>query len=181
MSKAFTRETDAKDDDLPEADFGLPLAAKYYMTPQGHEELGVELKTLRNVERPKFVEVVSWAVVNGDRSENGDYIYGKKRLREIDQRIRFLLKRLDNAEIVDPGRQKGLEKVFFGAIVTYETSAGLENTFRSVGVDEAQMGKGQVSWISPIARALHKAHEGDVVQLRTPAGIEEIEVVKIAY
>ena len=181
MSKAFTKETDAEDDDLPEADSALPLGAKNYMTPEGHEELVVELKTLRNVERPKVVEVVSWAAGNGDRSENGDYIYGKKRLREIDRRIRFLMKRLDNGEIVDPGRQKGLKQVFFGATVTYETSAGHENTIRIVGVDEAKMEKGQVSWISPIARALHKAREGEVVQLRTPAGIEEIEVVKIAY
>ena len=151
------------------------------MTPEGHEELVVELKTLRNVERPKVVEVVSWAAGNGDRSENGDYIYGKKRLREIDRRIRFLMRRLDNAKVVDPGRQKGLEQIFFGATVTYETSGGHENTIRIVGVDEAKMEKGQVSWISPIARALHKAREGDVVQLRTPAGIEEIKVVKIAY
>lgn len=180
MSKAFTKETE-EEEDLPEVSDSLPLGAKNYMTPNGHAALVAELRELRTVERPKVVEIVSWAAGNGDRSENGDYIYGKKRLREIDRRMRFLMKRLDNAEIVDQSRQKGLEQVFFGATVTYETSKGEENTIRIVGVDEARSEHGEVSWISPIARALHKAREGDVVSLRTPAGIEEIEVVSVQY
>lgn len=182
MSKAFTKETESdEDDDLPEAPDSLPLGSKNYVTPEGHAQLVAELRELRNVERPKVVEVVSWAAGNGDRSENGDYIYGKKRLREIDRRMRFLMKRLDNTEIVDPARQKGLDQVFFGATVIYETSNGVENTIHIVGVDEARSEQGQVSWISPIARALHKAREGDVVVLRTPAGDEEIEVIRITY
>jgi len=182
MSKAFTKETDGdEDDNPPEAAESLPPGAKNYMTRRGHDQLVAELRELRTKERPKVVEVVSWAAGNGDRSENGDYIYGKKRLREIDRRIRFLMKRLDNAEIVDQARQKGLEQVFFGATVTYETSQGVENTVQIVGVDEARSEDGQVSWISPIARALHKAREGDVVLLKTPSGVEEIEVVRIEY
>ncbi len=182
MSKAFTKESENdEDDDLPEAPDSLPLGSKNYMTPEGHMQLVTELRELRNIARPKIVEVVSWAAGNGDRSENGDYIYGKKRLREIDRRMRFLMKRLDNTEIVDPARQKGLEQIFFGATVTYETRDGDENTIRIVGVDEARSDQGQVSWISPIARALHKAREGDVVVLKTPAGVEEIEVVRIVY
>ncbi len=182
MSKAFTKETDGDEDgEPPEAAESLPLGAKNYMTRRGHDQLVAELRELRTKERPKVVEVVSWAAGNGDRSENGDYIYGKKRLREIDRRIRFLMKRLDNAEIVDQARQKGLEQVFFGATVTYETMQGVENTVQIVGVDEARSEDGQVSWISPIARALHKAREGDVVLLKTPSGVEEIEVVRIEY
>jgi len=182
MSKAFTKETDGdEDDNPPEAAESLPPGAKNYMTRRGHDQLVAELRELRTKERPKVVEVVSWAAGNGDRSENGDYIYGKKRLREIDRRIRFLMKRLDNAEIVDQARQKGLEQVFFGATVTYETMQGVENTVQIVGVDEARSEDGQVSWISPIARALHKAREGDVVLLKTPSGVEEIEVVRIEY
>ncbi len=182
MSKAFTKESDGdEDDNPPEASESLPPGAKNYMTRRGHEQLVAELRELRTKERPKVVEVVSWAAGNGDRSENGDYIYGKKRLREIDRRIRFLMKRLDNAEIVDQARQKGLEQVFFRATVTYETRQGVENTVQIVGVDEACSEDGQVSWISPIARALHKAREGDVVLLKTPTGIEEIEVVRTEY
>lgn len=182
MSKAFTKEAEADEDEvLPEAPDSLPLGAKNYMTPAGHRELVDELRRLRTVERPEVVEVVAWAAGNGDRSENGDYIYGKKRLREIDRRIRFLMKRLDNAEIVDQARQSGLEQVFFGATVTYENSQGVENTVQIVGVDEARSENGQVSWISPIARALHKAREGDVVTFKTPGGYEEIEVVEIKY
>lgn len=182
MSKAFTKEENTEDDDdLPDAFDSLPLGAKNYMTPEGHAELVAELRHLRTDERPKVVEVVSWAAGNGDRSENGDYIYGKKRLREIDRRMRFLMKRLDNAEIVDSERQKGLTQVFFGATVVYETSDGTENMIRIVGVDEARSDLGQVSWISPIARALHKSREGDIVTLNTPNGVEEIEVLKITY
>jgi len=127
------------------------------------------------------VEVVSWAAGNGDRSENGDYIYGKKRLREIDRRIRFLTKHIEAAEVVDPARQSRRDQIFFGAIVTYANGRGEENTVTIVGVDEADLESGRVSWISPIARALLKAHEGDVVTVRTPAGGEAIEVVAIRY
>ena len=133
------------------------------------------------VERPKIVEIVSWAAGNGDRSENGDYIYGKRRLREIDRRIRFLLKRLEIAEPVDPGLQKNRDQVFFGATVTYATLDDREHTIRIVGIDEASVERGEVSWISPIARALLKAREGDTVQVQTPGGPEPIDVIKIAY
>ncbi|PPR60992.1 MAG: Transcription elongation factor GreB [Alphaproteobacteria bacterium MarineAlpha4_Bin2] len=183
MSKAFIKEDDGEDDVFPleDRELSLPLGAKNYMTPEGHAALVAELRELRIIERPKVVEVVAWAAGNGDRSENGDYIYGKKKLREIDRRIRFLMKRLDNVEVVNPKQQQGLEQIFFGATVTYENAVGVENTIRIVGVDEAKTEKGQVSWISPIARALHRAREGDIVQLRTPSGVAEIEVVKIDY
>jgi transcription elongation factor GreB len=184
MSKAFTKEPDGDvedDDDLPANLERLPKGAKNYITPAGHARLQDELRQLRNVERPKVVEVVSWAAGNGDRSENGDYIYGKKRLREIDRRIRFLLKRLEIAEVVDQSRQKKRDQVFFGATVTYADSSDVERTVRIVGVDEARHEEGEVSWIAPVARALHKAREGDVVKMRTPNGVEEIEVVEIAY
>lgn len=182
MSKAFTKESDGGDEeeDLPEG-VALPPGSRNYMTPAGFDRLSSELARLTGVERPQVVEVVSWAAGNGDRSENGDYIYGKKRLREIDRRIRFLTKRLEIAEVVDPRRQQGLDRVFFGATVTYATSDDAERTIRIVGVDEARLERGEVSWISPIARALHKAGEGDVVRFRTPNGVEEIEVVRIAY
>lgn len=180
MSKAFTKETD-DEDDLPETVDALPAGVRNLITPEGHADLQAELRQLTAVERPKVVEVVSWAAGNGDRSENGDYIYGKKRLREIDRRIRFLMKRLDTAEVVDSSRQKGLDQVFFGATVTYVDSRGEERTVRIIGVDEARSEHGEVSWISPIARALHKARVGDVVRLQTPRGIEEIEVLEIVY
>ena len=151
------------------------------MTPRGHARLRDELLHLRRVERPKVVETVAWAAGNGDRSENGDYIYGKKRLREIDRRIRFLTKRLEIAEIVDPARQTNRDKVFFGATVTYALSDGTERTVRIVGVDEADIDRQEVSWISPIARALLKAEEGDEVDIKTPNGLETIEVVAIVY
>jgi len=182
MSKAFTKESDDDTgDDLPEATTALPKGAKNYMTPAGHARLEAELRQLTSVERPKVVEVVSWAASNGDRSENGDYLYGKKRLREIDRRVRYLLKRLEIAEVVDQRRQVNRDQVFFGATVTYADSQDVERTVRIVGVDEARQECCEVSWISPIARALLKAQEGDVVRLRSPAGIEEIEVVKIEY
>src|SRR5947209_13356161 len=148
------------------------------MTPEGHRRMQEELRRLMRDERPKVVEVVAWAAGNGDRSENGDYIYGKKKLREIDRRIRFLTKRLESAEIVDPARQTRRDQVFFGATVTYAGSDGAERTVTIVGIDEVDPERGRVSWISPIARALLKAHEGDVVELRTPSGIELIEVVE---
>ncbi len=165
------------DDDAPE----LPPGVKNYITPQGFGRLQEELRQLARVERPKVVEVVSWAAGNGDRSENGDYIYGKKRLREIDRRIRFLTKRIEAAEVVDPARQTRRDQIFFGATVTYANGRGEELTVTIVGVDEANLERGRVSWISPVARALLKAHEGDVVTIRTPAGGEPIEVVAIRY
>lgn len=181
MSKAFTKETDTEDDDGHDAADTLPAGFKNYITPEGLERLHAELRHLQRVERPKVVETVAWAAGNGDRSENGDYIYGKKRLREIDRRMRFLAKRIEIAEVVDPALQKNRERVYFGATVTYATAAGDERTVRIVGVDEARLEEGEVSWISPIARALLKAEEGDTVELRTPAGPESIEVVKISY
>lgn len=182
MSKAFTKETDDDGEgDEPDAGVALPAGAKNYMTPQGFTRLRDELLHLRRVDRPKVVETVSWAAGNGDRSENGDYIYGKKRLREIDRRIRFLTKRLEIAEVVDPVQQKNRSQVFFGARVTYVNEGGQERTIRILGVDEADIDRGEVSWISPIARALLKAEEGDEVEIRTPAGRETIEVVAISY
>lgn len=180
MSKAFTKETETEDE-LPDEPPALPEGVKNYMTPQGFQLMQDELRRLVREERPKVVEVVSWAAGNGDRSENGDYIYGKRRLREIDRRIRFLTNRLEAAEVVDPTRQKDLDRVYFGATVTYATSRGVEKTVTIVGIDEADLERGQVSWVSPIARALHKAGEGDIVELRTPGGIEPIEVISIRY
>ncbi len=184
MSKAFTKETETE---AAEPDVPGPLSKgfKNYVTPNGLRLLWDELDSLRRVERPKVVEVVAWAAGNGDRSENGDYIYGKKRLREIDRRLRFLMKRIESAEVVDPARQKNRDRVFFGATVTYvDADGGLDDeasTLRIVGVDEASSARGEVSWVSPIACALMKAGEGDVVALRTPNGARRIEVVKIAY
>ncbi len=180
MSKAFTKETDSEDDAPEEADT-LPSGVKNYITPPGYQHLQDELRQLLRVERPKVVEVVAWAAGNGDRSENGDYIYGKRRLREIDRRIRFLTKRIEIAQVVDPAQQKNTDQVFFGATVTYADPAGVERTIRIVGIDEADLDKGCVSWISPIARALLKSREGDTVDLRTPHGVEQIEVVAIRY
>ena len=182
MSKAFTKEYDgADDDDLPEESGGLPLAAKNYMTPAGFARMREELDTLMRKERPEVVKVVSWAAGNGDRSENGDYIYGKKRLREIDRRVRYLSKRLANAEVVDPARRGPTEQVFFGATVTYANGRGEERTIKIVGVDEVALDQGHVSWISPIAKALLKAEEGDVVKMRTPQGVDDIEVIAVKY
>ena len=154
---------------------------KNYISPGGYRRLQDELAQLWKVERPALVATVAWAAGNGDRSENGDYIYGKKRLREIDRRIRFLTKRLEIAQVVDPAQQKNHDQVFFGATVTYATGKGAEKTITIVGVDEADLDQGQVSWVSPIARALLKSREGDTVELRTPAGIETIEVLEIRY
>ncbi|WP_448190009.1 transcription elongation factor GreB [Azospirillum sp. sgz301742] len=181
MSQAFTRESDGDDDDGAEGAPAIPKGVKNYITPGGFQRLQDELKHLLRVERPRVVEVVSWAAGNGDRSENGDYLYGKKRLREIDRRIRFLTKRMEAAEVVDPERQTNRDRVFFGATVTYANEDGAERTVTIVGIDETDTDKGHVSWISPIARALLKAQEGDVVALRTPAGVENIEVVEISY
>jgi transcription elongation factor GreB len=182
MSKAFTKETDGEDDeDLADDAPILPTGSKNYMTATGFEALRREYRELLHVERPKIVEVVSWAAGNGDRSENGDYLYGKKKLREIDRRVRFLSKRLEIAEVVDPTQRTNFEQIFFGATVTYAREDDSEHTITIVGIDEADVDKAQVSWISPIARALLKARVGDTVEVRTPAGRETIEVVKIAY
>jgi transcription elongation factor GreB len=180
MSKAFVKETD-DEPDLPDDAPQLPSGLKNYMTPDGHRHMQEELRRLLREDRPKTVEVVAWAADNGDRSENGDYLYGKKRLREIDRRIRFLSKRLETALVVDPAAQKNRDQVFFGATVTYANEAGAEKTVTIVGIDEADSDQGRVSWISPVARALLKAQEGDVVELRTPSGIERIEVLEIRY
>ena len=180
MSKAFVKETEDAPEPTIEAP-AIPAGVKNYMTLDGHRRMQEELRRLLREERPKVVEVVAWAAGNGDRSENGDYIYGKKRLREIDRRIRFLSKRLEIAEVVDPQRQKNRDQVFFGATVTYADARGAERTVTIVGIDEIDLDQGQVSWISPIARALIKAREGDVVELRTPAGTERIEIVEIRY
>jgi transcription elongation factor GreB len=181
MSKAFVKESDQDEPDLVEDAPAIPAGVKNYMTPEGYRRMQEELRRLARDERPKVVEIVSWAAGNGDRSENGDYIYGKKRLREIDGRIRFLTKRLESAEIVDPGQQKNRDQVFFGATVTYENSRGEDKTVTIVGIDEADLDRGRISWVSPVARALLKAREGDIVELRTPAGIEPIEIVEIRY
>jgi len=179
MSKAFTRETDGEDDDITLTP--LPAGSKNYITPQGYAVLRDELFELIDNERPRIVEIVHWAASNGDRSENGDYLYGKKRLREIDRRIRFLTKRLEIAEVTDPSVHHGSDQVFFGATVTYVDEADAERTVTIMGIDEADSLKGQVTWVSPIARALLKAREGDVVKLVTPVGVQDVEVVEVRY
>jgi transcription elongation factor GreB len=180
MSKAFVKETD-DDIELPDEAPVIPAGVKNYMTLEGQRHMEEELRRLLREERPKTVEIVAWAAGNGDRSENGDYLYGKQRLREIDRRVRFLTKRLESAEVVDPRQQTRRDQVFFGASVTYANQHGAEKTVTIVGIDEADVDRGQVSWISPIARALLKAHAGDTVDLRTPTRIEQIEVLEIRY
>ena len=180
MNKAFTKETDADDEDeLPVP--SPPASGKNYITPQGYARLRDELFDLIDNERPKVVDIVHWAASNGDRSENGDYLYGKKRLREIDRRIRFLTQRLEIAEISDPGIHHGNDQVFFGATVTYADEEGLERTVTILGIDEAVSAMGQISWISPVARALLKARTGDEVSLVTPQGTQLLEVLKVDY
>jgi transcription elongation factor GreB len=179
MSKAFTRESESEPQELPDAQAAAP-AGRNYMTPAGHAALRTELKKLVELERPETVRVVSWAAANGDRSENGDYIYGKRRLREIDRRIRYLMKRLENAEVVDP-RDRDEERAYFGATVTYCDASGAKSTVSIVGVDEADPARARVSWLSPIAKALLRSREGDTVLLRTPAGTEELEVLEVRY
>ena len=183
MSKAFTREPDAQDDD----DDGLPLTplvtpdGKNYITRGGYERLRAELFALIDDERPKMVEIVHWAASNGDRSENGDYLYGKKRLREIDRRIRFLTQRLEIAEVVEPSLHHGGDQVFFGATVVVADREGEETTVTILGVDEAESALGQISWVSPMARALLKARLGEVIRLMVPGGVQELEVVAVDY
>lgn len=185
MNKAFVKEPEGdEDDDALSPSLRLPPGSKNYMTRRGYLALREELDHLLKVERPKMVETVAWAAGNGDRSENGDYIYGKKRLREIDRRIRFLIKRIENAEVVTPEAQENVDQVFFGATVTIcdvDDPAAQEQTWQIVGVDEANASAGKISWISPLARALIKAREGDVVRFMSPAGVREIEIVEVRY
>jgi transcription elongation factor GreB len=184
MNKAFTKESDGDNDDDDDGSSSLPplpAGAKNYITPAGYARLRGELLTLLDDERPKVVEIVSWAAKNGDRSENGDYLYGKKRLREIDRRIRFLTKRLDIAEVADPALHHGNDQIFFGATVIYADEEGEERTITIKGIDEADNLAGEVSWISPIARALLKARQGDEVTLVTPKGPQRIEVIEVRY
>ncbi|MCI0468402.1 MAG: transcription elongation factor GreB, partial [Beijerinckiaceae bacterium] len=178
--KAFTKESEADEDfegEIP----ALPPGTRNYITPEGLRRLQDEFAQLQKIERPKIVDTVSWAAGNGDRSENGDYIYGKRRLREIDRRLRFLRKRMEIAEVVDPARQKCHDRVYFGATVVYRNSRNEEKSVRIVGIDEARSGHDEISWISPVAKALLKAGEGDIVEIRTPKGVESIEVLKIRY
>jgi transcription elongation factor GreB len=177
MSKAFTKEND-DEQERPET---VSANIKNYVTPFGYAELQNELRQLLKDERPKIVEIVRWAAGNGDRSENGDYIYGKRRLREIDRRMRYLTKRIESAVIIDPILQKNLTKVFFGATVTYQEEDGTERTVKLVGIDEADLEKNKISWISPVAKALLKSEVGDVVKLYTPLGTQALEVLKIEY
>jgi len=180
MNKAFTRESDDADDE--EGVEAAPIAGgKNYITPLGYARLRAELMHLIDEERPQVVEVVHWAAGNGDRSENGDYLYGKKRLREIDRRIRFLTRRLEIAEVTDPSAHHGRDQVFFGATVTYAEASGQERTVTIMGIDEADSASGQVSWISPIARAMLKSRAGDVIRLVTPAGSQDIEILEVSY
>jgi transcription elongation factor GreB len=181
MNKAFVKESDGDDDDLEASAPAIPAGTKNYMTPEGHRRMKEELLRLIDVDRPEVVRIVSWAASNGDRSENGDYIYGKRRLREIDRRIRFLTKRLDLAEVVDPSVHHGSDQIFFGATVSYENQAGDEHTVTIVGIDELDPLNGRISWISPVARALTKAREGDTVTLMTPAGVDELTILSVTY
>jgi transcription elongation factor GreB len=181
MNKAFTRENDdADDDDVPDTTPPLPTG-KNYITQSGYDRLRNELMSLIDEERPRIVEIVHWAASNGDRSENGDYLYGKKRLREIDRRIRFLTKRLEIAEVVTPSIHHGRDQVFFGATVTYADQRGTETKVTILGVDEADTAAQQISWVSPVARALLKSRVGDVVRLQLPSGWDELEVVEVSY
>jgi transcription elongation factor GreB len=182
MNKAFVKEDGDGDED--DAEFGLPAlpaGLKNYISPAGYQNLRSELLQLIDVDRPEVVRIVSWAASNGDRSENGDYIYGKRRLRQIDGRIRFLTKRMDMAEVFDPAIHHGSDQVFFGATVTYETAKGEAHTVTIVGIDELDPLNGKISWVSPVARALTKAHAGDVVVLHTPAGIDELTILEVDY
>jgi transcription elongation factor GreB len=184
MNKAFTRENDGDDDEDEggaEAAPALPQGTRNYITPGGYARIKAELDQLLRSERPHVVEVVHWAALNGDRSENGDYIYGKRRLREIDRRIRFLTRRLDLAEVVDPARQENPDQVFFGATVTIGDEQGNEQQYQIVGVDETDFLRGRISWVSPLARALLKSRAGDRVRFQSPAGWREVEVLEIDY
>lgn len=174
-------EVNDDDDEQNSPLLQIPAGAKNYITNAGYLSMKEELLQLIDVARPEVVKIVSWAASNGDRSENGDYIYGKRRLREIDRRIRFLTKRLDLAEVVDPRIHYGSDQVFFGATVKYATQTGQEHEITIVGVDEFDPLKGKISWVSPVARALNRAHEGDTIVLQTPAGLDTIILLKVSY
>ena len=178
--KTFSKES-GDGHDYPEALNALPKGVKNYITPEGIKRLRNEFTFLKRIERPKVVETVSWAASNGDRSENGDYIYGKKRLRQIDSRLRFLIKRMEIAEVVNPNQQTNRTQVYFGATVTYADSKNVKRKVRIVGVDEARLELNEISWISPVAQALMKALDGDVVKMKTPYGVDELEILKIEY
>jgi transcription elongation factor GreB len=182
MNKAFVKESsDDEDDDQASGLPPIPPGAKNYITPEGYQRIREELFSLIDVERPEVVKIVHWAASNGDRSENGDYIYGKRRLREIDRRIRFLTKRLDLAQVVDPTIHHGSDQVFFGATITYLNQQGVEQTVRIVGIDEIDPLHGKISWVSPVARALTKSKEGDIVTLMTPSGPDQLEIIAVEY
>jgi len=181
MSKAFTKESDVAQDEEDLQRPALGSGDKNYITPRGYKTLRDELLQLIDEERPKVVDVVHWAASNGDRSENGDYLYGKKRLREIDRRIRFLTRRLEIAVITEPSLHHGNDQIFFGATVTYVDDADQERTITITGIDEADSAAGEVSWISPIARTLLKARVGDVLRLPMPERVAEIEVLDVKY
>jgi transcription elongation factor GreB len=182
MNKAFVKETQDEDDDEAQAlALAIPPGSKNYITPAGYQRIKDELLQLIDVDRPEVVRIVHWAASNGDRSENGDYIYGKKRLREIDRRIRFLTKRMDTAAVVDPSIHHGNDQVFFGATVTYSNRAGETHTITIVGIDELDPLRGKISWVSPVARAITKAREGDVITLQTPLGADELELLSVEY
>jgi transcription elongation factor GreB len=181
MNKAFVAEREDADEDDGQEAAALPAGTKNYVTPSGYARLQSELTHLVKVERPEVMNVVSWAAGNGDRSENGDYIYGKKRLREIDRRIRFLSKRLENAVVVDPSERETTERVYFGATVTVIDQQGDEATYSIVGIDEADPGRGRISWIAPLARALLKAEVGDSVRFQSPGGLRELEIIAVEY
>jgi len=176
---AAAADSDSDDEELQLP--GLPAGSKNYITPVGYAQLRTELLNLIDKERPSVVDIVHWAASNGDRSENGDYLYGKKRLREIDRRIRFLTKRMEIAEVCDPSIHHGKTQIYFGATVTYVEESGVERTVRILGIDEANSAQGEVSWISPIARTLLRAHEGDVLRLVSPQRVVSIEVLEVRY
>jgi transcription elongation factor GreB len=181
MNKAFTKETDQEEEEPEAAASPLPAGTKNYITPAGFKRLKDEALHLLDKERPELVKVIHWAASNGDRSENADYIYGKRRLRQIDSRIRFLTKRLDNAVVVDPAQREATDQVFFGATVTVSNAQGEEKTYSIVGIDETDLSRGRISWISPLAKALIKAREGDTVTVKTPGGDEKLDVVAVEY
>ena len=182
MNKAFVKESDGDDDDEAAAlALAIPPGSKNYITPAGYQRIKDELLQLIDVDRPEVVRIVHWAASNGDRSENGDYIYGKRRLREIDRRIRFLTKRMDLAAVVDPSVHHGSDQIFFGATVTYCDQHGQERTITIVGIDELDPLNGKISWVAPVARALTKAREGDVITFHAPHGVDELEILQVRY
>jgi transcription elongation factor GreB len=185
MSKAFVKESEDDDEGLDDREGGdaqaLPISSKNYMTPAGYRAMKEALLQLLNHERPEIVRVVTWAASNGDRSENGDYLYGKRRLREIDRRIRYLTRRLDRAEVVSPGLQVGNDQVFFGARIEFLRNGTVPEEITIVGIDEVDPVRRRVSWVSPIAKAVIKSRVGDLLSLRTPQGLDELEILSVDY